>query len=273
MSQIRETQSAGASRFVGLWRDWREERLRAVNAPDGPAALSRTWWLDEGDAVPGLPGRWSISDALVDVSLPPGQEALVDGDARTDRFTLRPFEQSAVWLPGVTVRVTSQAGRVGLRLFEHSQAGAVEALDAFPLSDGWVFEGDYQALPEGASQSYDFTVAASTRDLGAPGVVSFVLGGLRYETRPFSDGDSLVLVFSDLTTGVTTKPPCRFLEIAPPDRPGGRLTVDFNRAYLPPCAFSDEYNCPLPPPTHRFAIPLEAGERDVRWKQDVGPAD
>jgi uncharacterized protein len=273
MSQIRETQSTGASQSVGASREWREGRLHAVNAPDGPAALTRTWWLDEGDVVPGLPGRWSISDGLVEADLPPGQEALVDGETRTDRLTLRPFEQSAVWLPGVTVRVTSQAGRLGLRLFEHSRAGAVEALDAFPPSARWVFEGDYEALAEGASQLYDFTVAASTRDLGAPGVVSFVVGGLRYETRPFSDGDSLVLVFSDLTTGVTTKPPCRFLEIALPDRPGGGLVVDFNRAYLPPCAFSGQYNCPLPPPGHRFLIPVEAGERDVRWKQSVGSAD
>lgn len=273
MSQLRETQSTGASQSVGPWHEWREERRRAVNAPDGPAALRRTWWLDEGDVVPGLPGRWSTFDGLVQANLPPGQAALVDGETRTGRLTLRPFEQSAVWFPAVTVRVTSQAGRLGLRLFEHSRAGAVEALDAFPLSAGWVLEGDYEALPEGASQLYDFTVAASTRDLGAPGVVSFVAGGVRYETRPFSDGDSLVLVFADLTTGVTTKPPCRFLEIVPPDRPGGRVIVDFNRAYLPPCAFSDQYNCPLPPPAHRFLIPVEAGERDVRWKKSVSSAD
>jgi hypothetical protein len=273
MSQIRETQSTGASQSVRPWREWREDRLRAVNAPDGPAALTRTWWLDEGEVVPGLPARWSISDGLVEAHLPPGQEALVDGEARTNRITLRPSEQSAVWLPGVTVRATSQAGRLGLRLFQHSRAGSVAALDAFPPSAAWVLEGDYEALPEGASQLYDFTVAATTRDLGASGVVSFMLGGLRYETRPFSDGDSLVLVFSDLTTGVTTKPPCRFLEIAPPDRPGGRLIVDFNRAYLPPCAFSDQYNCPLPPVGHRFAIQVEAGERDVRWKKNVSSAD
>jgi hypothetical protein len=273
MSQTRETRSAGAVPSAAAWQEWREERLRTVNAPDGPAALTRTWWLDEGEVVPGLPGRWSISAGLVEARLPPGQEALVDGEPQPDRLTLRPLEQSAVRLPGVTVRVTSQAGRLGLRLFEHSRAGAVEALDAFPLSAAWVLEGDYDALPEGASQLYDFTVAAATRDLGAPGVVSFVVGGLRHETRPFSDGDSLVLVFSDLTTAVTTKPPCRFLEITPPDRPGGRVIIDFNCSYLPPCAFSDQYNCPLPPPGHRFVVPVEAGERDVRWRRSVGSSD
>jgi hypothetical protein len=246
--------------------------LRAVNAPDGPAALSRTWWLDEGESVPGLPGRWSASDGAVEASLPPGSEALVNGEPQPGRFVLRPFEQVAVWFPDVTVRVTDQSGRLGLRLFEHARAGRVEALDAFPVSADWAVGGEFEALPEGTSQPYDFTVAASTRDLGAPGVVSFGLGGLRYETRPFSDGDSLVLVFADETTGVATKPPCRFLEIPLPPEPRGPVIVDFNRAYLPPCAFSDQYNCPLPPAGHRLAVPVEAGERDVRWRS-VGSAD
>jgi uncharacterized protein len=271
MRHIRETPSAEEP--ARAWRQWRQARLQAVNAADGPAALRRTWWLDEGGAVPGLPGRWSLADGLVEVSLPPAQDALVDGRRVEGRFTLRPFEQSAVRFPGVTVRVTSQAGRLGLRLFEHARAGSVEALDAYPPADHWLVEGEFEALPEGASQLYDFTVAASTRDLGVPGIVSFVLDGVRYETKPFSDGDSLVLVFSDETTGVTTRPPCRFLDITLPGEPGGHVVVDFNRAYLPPCAFSDQFNCPLPPPGHRFMVPVEAGERDVRWKKSVSSAD
>jgi uncharacterized protein (DUF1684 family) len=269
MRQIRETRSARPERS---WRQWRQERLQAVNAPDGPAALRRTWWLDDGGAVPGLPGQWSVSEGLVEVTLPPGQAALIDGQRHADRFTLRPFELSAVWFPEVTVRVTSQSGRLGLRLFDHARVGSVEALDAFPLLDDWVIEGEFEALPEGASQLYDFAVAATTRDLGAVGVVSFVLDGRRYETRPFSDGDSLTLVFSDETTGVTTKPPCRFLDLALPAEPNWQVIVDFNRSYLPPCAFSDEYNCPLPPVGHRFAVPVEAGEREVTWKTSVSSA-
>jgi uncharacterized protein (DUF1684 family) len=38
------------------------------------------------------------------------------------------------------------------------------------------------------------------------------------------------------------------------------VQLDFNRAYLPPCAFSDEFNCPLPPGDHRFDAEVTAGE-------------
>ena len=41
------------------------------------------------------------------------------------------------------------------------------------------------------------------------------------------------------------------------------VVVDFNRAYLPPCAFSDFYVCPLPPAGNRLSTPIRAGEKNV----------
>ena len=43
----------------------------------------------------------------------------------------------------------------------------------------------------------------------------------------------------------------------------GHVVVDFNRAYLPPCAFSDFYVCPLPPAGNRLDRPIRAGEKKV----------
>jgi uncharacterized protein (DUF1684 family) len=70
-------------------------------------------------------------------------------------------------------------------------------------------------------------------------------------------------VFADRTTGDATKPPSRFLIVplpAPSVLSAGRVTLDFNRAFLPPCAFSDHFNCPLPPAGHRFELAITAGE-------------
>jgi uncharacterized protein (DUF1684 family) len=83
-----------------------------------------------------------------------------------------------------------------------------------------------------------------------PGVVHFRLGGQDYAVNPLLDEGWLLLVFADATTGTGTRPPSRLLRIALPleglDYPG-TVGLDFNRAFLPPCAFSDEFNCPLPP--------------------------
>jgi uncharacterized protein (DUF1684 family) len=97
----------------------------------------------------------------------------------------------------------------------------------------------------------------------------FELAGHVYQTKPFLDAGELLLVFADRTSGKSSKAPGRFLMIAPPASGltlGGPVTLDFNRAVLPPCAFSDEFNCPLPPAEHRFETAVIAGERWVRWR-------
>ena len=74
--------------------------------------------------------------------------------------------------------------------------------------------------------------------------------------------------------GSRTRPPSRFLLIAPPleglDRPG-TVSLDFNRAYLPPCAFTDEFNCPLPPSHHRFDVDVPAGETWAEFSDAAPP--
>lgn len=74
-------------------------------------------------------------------------------------------------------------------------------------------------------------------------------------------------MFADRTTGTGSKPPSRFLLIELPTGglgQAGPVVIDFNRAVLPPCAFSDEFNCPLPPSHHRLDAEVTAGET---WAQ------
>ena len=66
-------------------------------------------------------------------------------------------------------------------------------------------------------------------------------------------------VFSDATNGDTTYSVGRFLHLVP--EADGSVVVDFNRAVLPPCAFSYHFNCPIPPQQNRLSIPITAGEK------------
>src|SRR5206468_12716298 len=65
---------------------------------------------------------------------------------------------------------------------------------------------------------------------------------------------------SDLTAGKETYPAGRFLYSAMPR--DGEVVLDFNKAYSPPCAFTDYATCPLPPPQNRLPVRVEAGEKD-----------
>ncbi len=79
-----------------------------------------------------------------------------------------------------------------------------------------------------------------------------------YETEGAGDG-SLFVPFRDGTSGKETYGAGRYLEVHPTD--DGRWLVDFNLAYNPYCAYSEEYACPLPPAENWLRIPVRAGER------------
>jgi uncharacterized protein (DUF1684 family) len=76
-------------------------------------------------------------------------------------------------------------------------------------------------------------------------------------------GDELFVPFRDKTTGQQTYRGGRYMELSP-DREladGDRITLDFNLAYTPFCAFSDAFSCPLPPEENWLETTVPAGER------------
>jgi uncharacterized protein len=233
------------------WRRWREQRIAELNAPDGPSTLRTTHWLDAGSTFPGVPGSWE----------PRGTEVVLHLDGGRELVALQAGSELAprIRLDGVTVQVTNRGGRIGVRVFDHSRAGGV-AVETFEPSPRWVVPGRFEPLPGTATLAYAFALDSAPRELRTPGIVSFALDGVDYRTQPFADDGSLLLVFADATTGLTTKPPARFLSIEPPGG-AGEVELDFNRASLPPCAFSDQFNCPLPPAAHRLQTAVTAGER------------
>ena len=45
----------------------------------------------------------------------------------------------------------------------------------------------------------------------------------------------------------------------------GNYILDFNLAYNPACAFSEYYNCPIPPKSNALMVPIRAGEMDSHY--------
>jgi len=86
------------------------------------------------------------------------------------------------------------------------------------------------------------------------------LGGYRQES---DDSRTLFVPFRDKTTGQQTYEAGRYMELEP-DRAladGDEIALDFNLAYSPFCAFSDTFDCPLPPAENWLETTVEAGER------------
>ena len=96
------------------------------------------------------------------------------------------------------------------------------------------------------------------------GQLEFKLRGETVRLDALDDDGNLFVIFRDATSAKTTYPAGRFLYITKPA--DGAWTVDFNKAYNPPCAFSAYTTCPLPPPQNWMPSAVPAGERYVERK-------
>jgi uncharacterized protein (DUF1684 family) len=98
-----------------------------------------------------------------------------------------------------------------------------------------------------------------------PGKLEFTRDGKHFELLPVIEepGDAqYFIVFADRTSGKETYGAARFLYIDPPK--DGKVVLDFNKAYNPPCAFTGFATCPLAPPENRLDLRVTAGEKNYR---------
>jgi uncharacterized protein (DUF1684 family) len=80
--------------------------------------------------------------------------------------------------------------------------------------------------------------------------------------------DYLFLPFKDQTNGDTTYGGGRYMDLKTGDiGTDGVLMLDFNKCYNPWCAFSDGYNCPIPPVVNHLTIEVPAGEKNFKGEK------
>jgi uncharacterized protein (DUF1684 family) len=104
------------------------------------------------------------------------------------------------------------------------------------------------------------TILGDLEPFTVPGTVAVTIGGKTANMEAWRSGERLWFVFRDLTSADTTYPSARFLYTDAPG-PDGKVTLDFNRAQNPPCAYNPWTTCPLPPSANRLQVRIEAGEK------------
>lgn len=239
--------------FEQDWRRWHEARVRYAAAEYGPAALESTNWLIAMPAaVDGIPGLWALArDGGIE-----GSELGVAGrtialkGAESIRFGRR------------EVRVFERDGALALRVFDpqRAQRELLSGIDAYKPDAAWQLPATFEATPD--EQIVLRTTDGHERTVALAGRLRFELrGAARVLLATRRDNGALTAVFGDVTNGIETYR-FRFLPIDEPDA-DGTAVLDFNRAYLPPCAFSDQFFCPVPPEANRYPVPIRAGERAV----------
>ncbi|MFD5563667.1 DUF1684 domain-containing protein [Kitasatospora griseola] len=251
------------------WQHWTESRSAAVSAPHGPLALTGTHWLEPEPAkLPGLPGTWWAESGVVCAELAAGDSVRLEGEQQeaTGRVALRPDTdpgaQIAV-LDGLRLVPIEREGELALRVFDPAapRRAAYAGISVFPYAPDWAVPAVFTPFETGTQDLMVENADGRARPMTVAGQVAFTLGGEEHTLTVSGSGGPLSAVIADTTSGRETYR-FRFVTLPAPDADGNTV-LDFNRAFLPPCAFADHFICPFPPPGNRLTVAVEAGERQV----------
>lgn len=259
---------------------WKEARLSALQKPHGWLSLVAMAWL--------YPGKNSIGSAADnDIKLSSGPDYVGYFTLQADDAVFfTPVKNVPIQAGGQPVTKTipvyadleePETTVFNIDSFEfhvikrHKKALRIKdsnaetrlnfkGLDYFPEQESyrvWANFMPYQ--PPKVIQTVN--VIGQLYDEPSPGRLEFVLNGQPMSLDAFDGGDSYYLVFGDKTNGRTTYGPGRFLYSEGLVNEQGRVLLDFNKAYNPPCAFTAYSTCTLPPLQNRLNTAILAGEK------------
>lgn len=149
-------------------------------------------------------------------------------------------------------------------------------LDFFAANPGWRVIARFE--PEANAVSFDMpTYSGRSKKFAAYGKAHFSIAGANYTLTLYQNQallqqeglkDHLFLPFKDHSNGDSTYGGGRYIDLHTGDiAADGTLVLDFNKCYNPWCAYSDGYNCPVPPPANHLELAVEAGEKNFRGEK------
>ena len=268
--------AAGETSYEASMQNWRAKREASLKSDSGWLTVAGLFWLKEGTNTAG-------SDPSSDILLPrgpiraavfeyhggkatfhaaPGVSILLNGKPAPGATELKSDANGTpdeLKLDNLTFFVIHRGNRDGIRLkdTESKMRKEFTGLHWFPV------KGTYRVTAKFVPYQPPKMIAVpnilgETEKEPSPGFAEFKLEGRSYRLDPVTEDNQLFFIFRDETTGKETYPSGRFLYSELPK--DGKVILDFNQAYNPPCAFTPYATCPLPPKENRLAVRIEAGE-------------
>lgn len=151
----------------------------------------------------------------------------------------------------------------GIRLkdYAHPLLSTFNHIDNFPTDGNWRVKATWEAYEEPKIVTVHNQVGMDL-DMPVPGALNFKIEGKPYALEPIgsTEGESLFIMVYDKTSGDETYGSGRYIDV-PMYNEEGVTYIDFNKAYNPPCAFTDFATCLFPHKENRLPFRIEAGEK------------
>ena len=260
---------------------WRNGRLARLTSEDGWLTLAGLFWLKKGENTLGSDPS---NDIVLSQSKAPrsvGSLWLDKGDVRLEArpgagvthagepvstLVLRSDadeEPTSVNLGTLSLHIIKRGEHLGLRVKDKENPARLHfaGLEYYPVNPKWRIEARFEPYDPPKTLPI-VNILGMVENETSPGAFAFEVEGKPYRLDAVLEkgSEEFFIIFADQTNGKETYGAGRFLYAAPPNA-GGRVVVDFNKAYNPPCALTSYTTCPLPPPQNRLPFRVEAGEK------------
>lgn len=256
---------------------YRQKRLAELTAPNGWLAVQGLFWLHDGANSAGsdpaseikLPARapkrlgvFTLAAGKVTFAPDPAAHVEVAGKHASGPVVLAGGESNAVVSARISLFVIRRGDRVGLRMLDPDSPARrrFAGLRYFPTDPAYRLKARFTPYQAMKTVSV-LNVLGQLVPMESPGYVEFTLEGRTWRLEPVyetSRREDLFFIFKDLTSRTETYEAGRYLHAPLPK--DGYVDLDFNRAYNPPCAFTDFATCPLPTKDNQLAVAIRAGE-------------
>jgi len=260
---------------------WRAERLASLTGESGWLSLIGLFWLKEGkntfgsepandivlpkDKVPARAGAFTLANGVLTFETSQPNTFMINGEPVTSAQLRNDTEDkpTIIAINSLTFQIIKRGDKLGLRVKDknNSDRANFKGLEYFPADLKWRIDARFEAYNPPKPMPI-LNVLGMESDEPSPGAIVFEVNGKTYRLDAMTEKDEprFFMIFADDTRGKDTYGAGRYLYVDPPDG-NNHLVIDFNKAYSPPCAFTNYATCPLPPKQNVLSLAIDAGEK------------
>jgi uncharacterized protein len=260
--------------------EWQQKRNAFQVSENGWVNLAGLFWLKEGintfgsgedndlvfpkGKIPEHAGFLLLDQNVIKLEGAPGVEFTIN-DRKLNSAILSHPDSSRVTAAYGPLRwfVIRRGGEFGIRLrdLEHPLLKEFYGIEFYTIDPAWRIKGRVEWAD--SSRTIEITnVLGQTGPQRSVGTLVFDYRGKEYRLEALDEGNKeFFIIFGDDTNARETYGAGRYMYVPVPEK-DNVVIIDFNRAYNPPCAFTEFATCPLPPQQNVLPFAIPAGEKN-----------
>jgi len=273
-------EAKGSPEYFEEIKQWDQKRVERLKADDGWLNLVGRTWLNPGEnkfgsakdndvviesnKVPEYMGVFIFQDSTVTMKVDDGVEVLFNGNPVKEIVMIGDTKKDITVFQYGSIKwnliVRNELYGIRFRDLESEAVKNFRGIERFPVNDDWKITAEFEAYNPPKKISVPNVLGQVDEEL-SPGAVTFTRDNQTYRIDAIDAGDRFWFIFDDGTSGEETYGAGRFLYTDSKADSTGKVIVDFNKAYNPPCVLTKFATCPLPPKENYIKLRITAGEK------------